>query len=380
MGYGPRLSARCWWSKQGFARASRFVSFVLFRAIPVLLYLTPVQLYGIMSVLIEIGSCIRRGKGWYDMKARVTLTCATCGKLYEVVRNVRNAAEADRWEATAGNYYTECPDCYKARLAAERDAANAAAADAAADYQWPALNGSDKQVAWAETIRLQMIDKLTPDKVEDEFHDLFARCLDRFLADHTDAAWWIDNRNSYRAIKTAFVALVKEMHDADVSAAAQAPAADATNTSSSEDAAEAPSEEIENTPAHTYTVWRQTIKVDAVTIPELLDKLIPANYTGDDPHIAFERVYTCSDEADARAELDRKSDTATVELSRSAAGYSATLVTYYLTDRYLFDHDNFICSGDYPVLLTPSGDYRFIIDDDPCNLLDEWGHWELIDD
>ena len=46
-----------------------------------------------------------------------------------------------------------CPDCYKEQLKAERDEANKAAAERAAEQGLPVLTGTEKQVAWANTIR-----------------------------------------------------------------------------------------------------------------------------------------------------------------------------------------------------------------------------------
>lgn len=46
-----------------------------------------------------------------------------------------------------------CPDCYRAKIEADRAAESAAAAAAAQAEGLPALTGTPKQVAWAEAIR-----------------------------------------------------------------------------------------------------------------------------------------------------------------------------------------------------------------------------------
>lgn len=53
-----------------------------------------------------------------------------------------------------------CPECYSAKLAADRAAASAAAAEQAKATGLPALTGSDKQIAWAETIRANAVAQL----------------------------------------------------------------------------------------------------------------------------------------------------------------------------------------------------------------------------
>lgn len=53
-----------------------------------------------------------------------------------------------------------CPDCYEKNLVAKRAAANEAAKKAAETQGLPALTGSKKQVAWAETIRQEKIARI----------------------------------------------------------------------------------------------------------------------------------------------------------------------------------------------------------------------------
>lgn len=53
-----------------------------------------------------------------------------------------------------------CPDCYRAKLEAERAAASAAAAEAAQAASLPALAGTPRQIAWAETIRAKQLPAL----------------------------------------------------------------------------------------------------------------------------------------------------------------------------------------------------------------------------
>lgn len=53
-----------------------------------------------------------------------------------------------------------CPDCYKAQKEAERKAASEAAAKEAREQGFAELKGSEKQIAWAETIRARYMEKL----------------------------------------------------------------------------------------------------------------------------------------------------------------------------------------------------------------------------
>ena len=85
-----------------------------------------------------------------------------------------------------------CPDCYKKQLAEERAKATVEAAEAAKTNNLPELTGSEKQVAWALTIRQNILSWLGNDRHQDkESKELYNKTIKM-----TDAKWWIDYRNS----------------------------------------------------------------------------------------------------------------------------------------------------------------------------------------
>lgn len=99
----------------------------------------------------------------------------------------------------------ECPDCYAARIAAERAAATEAAKEA--NTGLPALTGSPKQIEWAETIRakgikqlrelLAKIDAIDPESYAGQ-EEKIAKARE-IIADRmarSDSKYWIDNRAS----------------------------------------------------------------------------------------------------------------------------------------------------------------------------------------
>jgi hypothetical protein len=111
-----------------------------------------------------------------------------------------------------------CSDCYRAKKASEaarqREATNRAAAAANEAEGLPALAGSEKQIAWAETIRAEWIANVrrmmadhekkfarrdemeakgVPADVLDEI-DMVTRQIAAELTGQTSAAWWIDHR------------------------------------------------------------------------------------------------------------------------------------------------------------------------------------------
>lgn len=96
-----------------------------------------------------------------------------------------------------------CDECYKAEQAAKRAEANAKNAEKNAEAGLPALTGTEKQVAWAETIRASQAEELNKllKKIEENARAnpkaaeigkmIIAEVLQRSAA--TD---WIDSRNA----------------------------------------------------------------------------------------------------------------------------------------------------------------------------------------
>lgn len=85
----------------------------------------------------------------------------------------------------------ECPDCQQKH----RDEQNAAAAARAAEMELPKLIGTAKQVAWAESIRMNLIDvseayAAAPDKGSDP--DKIAQIVGCILDNEIYASHWID--------------------------------------------------------------------------------------------------------------------------------------------------------------------------------------------
>lgn len=102
----------------------------------------------------------------------------SCGHAEQHVIFGMFAADIDRQARQLSR--RKCTPCYKAGKATK------AMTDAAllADINLPALTGSEKQVSWAETIRVEslaLLHRADPARVV-----IFAAIV--------DAKWWIDNR------------------------------------------------------------------------------------------------------------------------------------------------------------------------------------------
>lgn len=96
-----------------------------------------------------------------------------------------------------------CSECYKAHKQAERDAANKSAAADNASNGMAALEGTDKQIAWAESIRAKALDKaVSPDVIDaaaktDEERSVatWYRARHTELTAQGSAKWWIEHQD-----------------------------------------------------------------------------------------------------------------------------------------------------------------------------------------
>jgi len=84
-----------------------------------------------------------------------------------------------------------CSDCLRAEKEQERKQENERAASLANELGFSALTGSEKQIAWATTIRQQCYEKVVANQPRPTVG------LDKLIAAinlETSAKWWIDNR------------------------------------------------------------------------------------------------------------------------------------------------------------------------------------------
>lgn len=139
--------------------------------------------------------------------ASAKCTCKKCGDYFWKETRKMNCREATSWEEWARKNFDICPQCeYEARAAKAAELAQKAAAEGL-----PQLQGSQKQVVWAEQIRAELledarncllknreyIEKHESDvtKREEKLHiiDIYEEILGQ-IQRKSYAAWWIDNR------------------------------------------------------------------------------------------------------------------------------------------------------------------------------------------
>lgn len=123
-----------------------------------------------------------------------------------------------------------CPECYKKYLEEKREEENKEAAKLSAEMELPDLSGTPKQVAWANTLRINFIDKFS--KLMDSLgsqrrrislyddagtviwisREILTDMEDWILNNKSDARFWIDFRNddSIKYIEIAFHGMEEE--------------------------------------------------------------------------------------------------------------------------------------------------------------------------
>lgn len=117
----------------------------------------------------------------------------------EVVNLIGPSKQRD-WRLDNVEPYKLCYECYHVELQRRREEANREAAEAAKESGLPALTGTEKQIAWAETLRMQMIALVeeavyTRVKEEQRWDIRLLEAIEAVKA-KTDARWWIDHRHS----------------------------------------------------------------------------------------------------------------------------------------------------------------------------------------
>jgi hypothetical protein len=139
--------------------------------------------------------------------AKATYPCPKCGTTITIGGKSYNRQRADRYAAYLQERGDICDQCQRDEW--QRENEKAVASSTAAGL--PTLSGSEKQIAWASKIRLQMlpeiekavakIDAIRP--YEDPLTDAaYAEIADAIaliaseMRSETDARWWIDNRNA----------------------------------------------------------------------------------------------------------------------------------------------------------------------------------------
>ena len=134
----------------------------------------------------------------------VTYSCGHCGKV-NITGPIKDRDLKCEWMSS----YL-CLECFKKKKKEGMEQEKMAAGKSA-ELKLPALTGTEKQVAWANTLRIKVIDKYKS-RFAEEMPDSGAEltgAMCYILKDRTDANFWIDNRDR-NDIFSLFVKMYKE--------------------------------------------------------------------------------------------------------------------------------------------------------------------------
>ncbi|MCI8627131.1 MAG: hypothetical protein HFI40_12810 [Lachnospiraceae bacterium] len=146
---------------------------------------------------------------WYNG----TYACGHAGRVNIVGKSEDRQKKADK------HFSSFCPECRQV----ERNEANREAAEVSEQMGLPMLSGSEKQVDWATTIRLEWIEQIEkeievaremlskpeapkPAITPDEMEEILQSGIER----HTEAGFWIDNKESVGLLLRRLISEYKE--------------------------------------------------------------------------------------------------------------------------------------------------------------------------
>ena len=131
-------------------------------------------------------------------KVSITLVCKDCGESFRHEKICRNRSEANDYENWAESHITQCPTCYKKEMRAIQRENDAKALEG---INLPVLEGTERQVKWAEDIRRGSIAKC----IKHDPTEIFWGCVEKL----TSAKWWIDHRYDVNT-PTAFLTTMEK--------------------------------------------------------------------------------------------------------------------------------------------------------------------------
>lgn len=143
--------------------------------------------------------------------AKYTITCA-CG--HEHTFSLVGPHKSREWYLEKAKD-EDCPACKEESRKAAIEFENKVAAEKSAEMELPELEGSPKQIAWANTLRITFIDIMEKkmSKVKPEYADMFQRFYE-MITSETSAKFFIDTRDEN--ISELFRKFVEEHKDEKV--------------------------------------------------------------------------------------------------------------------------------------------------------------------
>lgn len=125
-------------------------------------------------------------------RVKLTLVCEECGQEFTHVHNCYNRDAADSYEEWAKENITVCPECYKKAQKAKADEVFSECFEAVKNIALATLEGTEKQVSWAESIRAKAVGSFL---IKNAAQDGSEQVIIDIVNTLTDSTWWIDHRD-----------------------------------------------------------------------------------------------------------------------------------------------------------------------------------------
>ena len=146
------------------------------------------------SVLILFAAIFLRKEGIKMARAIANCKCKLCGNEFQKIKtNCWNRDDANGWKEWVESNCSTCNESYRKMKQEEN-------VERVKKMELPQLRGSEKQVAWAEKVRMEIVlrcDSLIKQLRDKQLPKRLAKAEKGFelLRRQTSASWWIDNRN-----------------------------------------------------------------------------------------------------------------------------------------------------------------------------------------
>ena len=134
-------------------------------------------------------------------QTKLHLTCTLCGSRFVQVKQFSKRRDAQSYEDWAKENLKLCPDCFKNRIAREKDLEfRESIKDKLGDNTLIFLTGSPKQIAWGTAVRQEVLSNALSSGIYDDGFWALVNSIHR-------AEWWIENRNELYTTDLLLIAL-----------------------------------------------------------------------------------------------------------------------------------------------------------------------------
>jgi hypothetical protein len=162
-------------------------------------------LYLLTRTLIKVYTLIKEINGRELTRVAKYTVVRACG--HEETVALFGKVKLREWRLENVEPHKLCSECWQKEVKQKRAAETRKAAEEAMDSGLPELIGSEKQIAWAERIRMQLLSALEEFYIKIieageetlKKHDLTLEKIDmavKNIQQKTSASWWIDHRDA----------------------------------------------------------------------------------------------------------------------------------------------------------------------------------------